>query len=69
MSRGIFSIMSEREDGSLYFGTRSIQKIRHSYAIVIPKALANALKLGSGDSIGFVLRWDGQIVLQKDEKQ
>jgi hypothetical protein len=53
--------------GKLHFGTRKIQKIRHSYTVIIPKALADVLGLKEGNSIGFVLTRERQLVLQMEE--
>jgi hypothetical protein len=53
--------------GKLDFGTRKVQKVRHSYTIIIPKALAGILGLKEGDSIGFVLTGERQLVLQMEE--
>jgi len=51
----------------LDFGTRKVQKVRHSYTVIIPKALAGILGLKEGDSIGFVLTGERQLVLQMEE--
>ena len=53
--------------GKLDFGTRKVQKVRHSYTVIIPKALAGILGLKEGDSIGFVLTGERQLVLQMEE--
>ena len=59
--------MNKGNAGSLDFGKRKIQKIRHSYVVIIPKALAKALRLEPGDEIRFKLDREGCIVLQKGE--
>ena len=51
----------------LDFGTRKVQKVRHSYTVIIPKALAGILGLKEGDSIGFLLTEERQLVLQMEE--
>jgi len=62
--------MNKRGDvgmDELDFGKRKIQKVRHSYTVIIPKALAGILGLKEGDSIGFVLTGERQLVLQMEE--
>jgi antitoxin component of MazEF toxin-antitoxin module len=59
--------MNKRNDESLVFGWRKVQKVRHSYTVVIPKALAGALGLKEGDNIGFALTGERQLVLQMEE--
>ena len=51
----------------LDFGTRKVQKVRHSYIVIIPKTLVGILGLKEGDSIGFVLTGERQLVLQRGE--
>jgi antitoxin component of MazEF toxin-antitoxin module len=59
--------MNKGIEESLDFGTRKIQKIRHSYTVIIPKALVKALRLEPGDEMRFKLDREGGIVLQKGE--
>ena len=65
----IFFNMNKKEDAGidgLNFGKRKVQKVRHSYTVIIPKALAGILGLKEGDSIGFVLTGERQLVLQME---
>lgn len=57
---------STKADG-LDFGKRKIQKVRHSYTVIIPKALARILELKEGDSMGFVLTEERKLLLQKGD--
>lgn len=51
------------EKNELTFGKRKIQKVRHSYTVIIPKALVSALGIKEGDSADFVLDSRGKILL------
>jgi len=62
----IFFNMKKGKEGSLDFGKRKIQKVRHSYTVIIPKALAKAIRLKHGDSVRFALMGKRLIVLQKE---
>ena len=60
--------MNKRKD--LCFGTRKIQKVRHSYSITIPKALAGVLGLEEGIRVNFTLNSEaGRIILQPEMGQ
>ena len=56
--------MNESKD--LDFGERRVQKVRHSYLIIIPKALASVVGIKEGDSIRFFLTEDGKLVLRPE---
>jgi AbrB family looped-hinge helix DNA binding protein len=62
----IFFSMNKGNDRSLAFGWRKVQKVRHSYTVIIPKVLASALHLKEGDKVGFILTEDRQLVLQME---
>ena len=51
----------------LDFGTRKVQKVRHSYIVIIPKTLVGILGLKEGDNIGFALTGERQLVLKMEE--
>ena len=56
--------MNKRNDGSMGFGRRRVQKVRFSYTVIIPKALVNALGIEEGDNIEFELSKEGRVFLQ-----
>ena len=54
------------ESKNLDFGERRVQKVRQSYLIIIPKALARVVGIKEGDSIRFLLTEDGKLVLRPE---